>query len=481
MCRLDTILHPFHPSSLASLRLGLDLSSRSPPVTEHVLVQGSTSGGITDVVPVSIVRPATPTSTSASASASASPHPTRFPAVVWLHGTGDDSGGMMGDLASLARRGYLAVSFDLRYHGVRAVPSEGAAAVDGALPGALAHLTPRDVYQRELLAVFCGSSTERPFLLDPAWDTMAVVDYLSTRNDVDHDRIGVGGISLGGMIAWIVGALDPRVAVVLPILGIQHWQWAVEVPGDTSTSASASASPPRSSSSLSPDGSGVVSDRYRGRVESLSGFFDAAAATQNKKHVDVALVRDVWHRLLPHLVSNPAHGSRSNLSETTSLRPDLDLEDRRATLRPAADEASSASSWSWDTPFSLPWLAPRPLCIITGELDPRCPLPGLAAALPRVEEAYRAAGVPELLHVAVFQGAGHEYTPMMRTFANAFLDTYLLCPTQDEEKETHRSPPVFPPPVVGVTGVRATSPGRLSNRTHRAVLEERPSMHLYRG
>lgn len=29
---------------------------------------------------------------------------------------------------------------------------------------------------------------------------------------------------------------------------------------------------------------------------------------------------------------------------------------------------------AWDAPYSLPLLAPRPLLIANGELDPRCPM-----------------------------------------------------------------------------------------------------------
>ena len=43
------------------------------------------------------------------------------------------------------------------------------------------------------------------------WDLMRCVDYLQTRDDVDPDRIGCAGLSLGGeMVMWL-GAMDTRI------------------------------------------------------------------------------------------------------------------------------------------------------------------------------------------------------------------------------------------------------------------------------
>jgi dienelactone hydrolase len=47
-------------------------------------------------------------------------------------------------------------------------------------------------------------------------DGMRAVDYLLTRDDVDGSRIAVTGTSGGGFQALYVGALDPRIAAVLP-------------------------------------------------------------------------------------------------------------------------------------------------------------------------------------------------------------------------------------------------------------------------
>ncbi len=49
-----------------------------------------------------------------------------------------------------------------------------------------------------------------------AWGGMRVVDYLETRKEIDHARIGITGHSRGGKMALLAGALDERFALVVP-------------------------------------------------------------------------------------------------------------------------------------------------------------------------------------------------------------------------------------------------------------------------
>ena len=62
---------------------------------------------------------------------------------------------------------------------------------------------------------------EHPFLLDNVWDIIMLLDYLDARPDVDSARIGMTGLSLGGMHTWLAAALDDRVAVAAPMIGVQ--------------------------------------------------------------------------------------------------------------------------------------------------------------------------------------------------------------------------------------------------------------------
>jgi hypothetical protein len=49
------------------------------------------------------------------------------------------------------------------------------------------------------------------------WNAMRALDYLESRPDVDADRMGVTGLSGGGVISWCLGAADERVKVVVPV------------------------------------------------------------------------------------------------------------------------------------------------------------------------------------------------------------------------------------------------------------------------
>ncbi|HOS44412.1 MAG TPA: alpha/beta hydrolase family protein, partial [Armatimonadota bacterium] len=55
------------------------------------------------------------------------------------------------------------------------------------------------------------------------WDDMRTVDFLLTRPEVDPARVGCIGLSMGGMRAALLGALDPRVSAT----GIVGWMSAL--------------------------------------------------------------------------------------------------------------------------------------------------------------------------------------------------------------------------------------------------------------
>ncbi len=48
------------------------------------------------------------------------------------------------------------------------------------------------------------------------WDGIRAIDYLVSRRDVDHERIGVTGFSGGGTVTSYLGAYDERVKVSVP-------------------------------------------------------------------------------------------------------------------------------------------------------------------------------------------------------------------------------------------------------------------------
>lgn len=135
----------------------------------------------------------------------------RQPVVIVLHGTGGSKDGQRPLLKKLADRGLIAVAIDGRYAGHR-VPANQA--------GAAAYRT----------AIFEAWKTGKgyPFLYDTVWDVLRLIDYLETRNDVDPKRIGAIGFSKGGMELYLAAAVDPRLAAVVPCIGVQSFNWALE-------------------------------------------------------------------------------------------------------------------------------------------------------------------------------------------------------------------------------------------------------------
>jgi dienelactone hydrolase len=134
----------------------------------------------------------------------------RRPVVVALHGTGGNKEGQLALLKELAGLGFIGVAIDGRYHGERTKAGKGSAE-----------------YSESMLRAY-RTGHEHPFLYDTAWDVMRLIDYLETREDVDAKRIGLIGFSKGGMETYLAAAVDPRVAVAVPCIGVQSFRWALE-------------------------------------------------------------------------------------------------------------------------------------------------------------------------------------------------------------------------------------------------------------
>jgi dienelactone hydrolase len=119
-----------------------------------------------------------------------------LPAIIALHGTGQDKGMVEDDhFAELTRRGYLVIAIDQR------------------------HYTPRTLFSDMRLA---QEAVVRGYCLyrNLSWDVTRTVDYLSSRNDIDPGKIGCTGLSLGGQITWLSTALDERIKIAAPACGV---------------------------------------------------------------------------------------------------------------------------------------------------------------------------------------------------------------------------------------------------------------------
>ncbi|KAF9601414.1 hypothetical protein IFM89_019687 [Coptis chinensis] len=228
------------------------------------------------------------------------------PAIVILHSTRKCKEWLRPLLEAYASRGYVAVGIDSRYHGERA--------------------TNITSYEDALVLSWKKGDT-MPFIFDTVWDLLKLADYLTNRADINHSRIGITGDSLGGMHAWFAAVVDPRYAVVVPIIGVQGFRWAID------------------------------NDKWQARVDSIKPVFAVAAVDLGKNNIDKEVVEKVWDRISPGIASK------------------------------------------FDSPFTIPTIAPRPLLILNGAEDPRCPINGLNTPISKAREAYKAANRPENFEV----------------------------------------------------------------------------------
>jgi dienelactone hydrolase len=134
----------------------------------------------------------------------------RQPVVISMHGTGGNKRDMLPLARKLVEKGFIAVAIDGRYHGERTKAGKGAAEYNDAIVRAW------------------HKSGEHPFYYDTVWDIMRLIDYLETREDVDPKRIGLIGFSKGGIETYLAAAVDKRVAVAVPCIGVQSFGWALE-------------------------------------------------------------------------------------------------------------------------------------------------------------------------------------------------------------------------------------------------------------
>jgi len=176
----------------------------------------------------------------------------RQPAVIAMHGTSGSKRDMLSQCRQLATRGFVAVAIDGRYHGERATTK-------GAYDAAILHAW------RE--------PGEHPFFYDTVWDIMRLVDYLQTRDDVDPSRIGLTGVSKGGIETYLTAAVDPRIAAAAPFIGVESFRWALD------------------------------HNDWQGRVGTIQKAFNGVMKDSGATNVDTAMVRKFYDRVTPGIYS----------------------------------------------------------------------------------------------------------------------------------------------------------------------------------
>jgi len=183
---------------------------------------------------------------------------TKLPAVIFLHGTGGkkDEARIKSILYQLTKRGIIGVAIDARFHGDR---------IPGGAHGSKEYVE---------AATRAWENTDKahqthPFLWDTSYDLWRVTDYLCTRPDVDANRLGMGGISMGGIETWMAASVDPRIKVAVPDISVQSFKWSLE------------------------------HDRWQGRVGTIKGAHLQAAKDLGDTALNQHNIKAVWDKLLP--------------------------------------------------------------------------------------------------------------------------------------------------------------------------------------
>jgi pimeloyl-ACP methyl ester carboxylesterase len=113
---------------------------------------------------------------------------------------------------------------------------------------------------------------EHPFYYDTCWDLWKTVDYLRTRNDVNPDKIGMIGFSMGGIETWLAATVDERVAVLVPAIGVQSFRWSLD------------------------------NERWQARANTIKAAHDAAAKDLGEPAVNLRVCANLWNKVIPGML-----------------------------------------------------------------------------------------------------------------------------------------------------------------------------------
>ena len=147
-----------------------------------------------------------------------------FPAI--LYPLGHELGGKSNPtwqqmLVTLARRGYVALTWDTLGQGERVQ------IYDGDLGGSKLRNSTTEHTIQGAQCLLTGDAIARYTI----WDGMRALDYLLSRKEVDPSRVAVTGNSGGGTHSAYLGALDDRIKIVAPSCYITSWHWMMKTIG----------------------------------------------------------------------------------------------------------------------------------------------------------------------------------------------------------------------------------------------------------
>jgi dienelactone hydrolase len=234
-------------------KVATDIREEAKPVEKNGLIYTRWSfasekkaDGTTERVPVLTVAPAGKTG--------------KLPVMIALHGTGGNKDGMASWLEDFAKQGIIGVAIDARYHGDRSGGEKGSAAYVAAITRAW--------------KTSMGKVSEHPFYYDTCWDLWRLIDVLESRSDVDPKRIGMMGISMGGIETWLAASVDNRVVVAAPFIGVQSFRWSLE------------------------------NEKWQGRANTIKAAHEAAARDLGETAVNKKVCRELWSKVIPGILDD---------------------------------------------------------------------------------------------------------------------------------------------------------------------------------
>lgn len=183
-----------------------------------------------------------------------------FPVVIFLHGTGGskDDSYIKKMLFELCKNGFMAVSIDARFHGER---------VTGGAHGSREYIEAiTQAWENK-----DSASQTHPFYYDTVYDLWRLTDYLVTRPDVDPKRIGMTGISMGGIETWLAASVDTRIKVAVLDIAVQSFKWSLD------------------------------NGQWQGRVGTIEDAHKRAAKDMGDSAVNKKNIQALWDKVTPGL------------------------------------------------------------------------------------------------------------------------------------------------------------------------------------
>jgi dienelactone hydrolase len=134
-------------------------------------------------------------------------------------------------------------------------------------------------------------------------------------------------------------------------------------------------------------------DRWQGRAATIAGAHREAAHDLGEPEVNQRVCRVLWTKVIPGMLDD------------------------------------------FDCPSMLRLFGGRPLLIVSGELDPNCPLEGARLAFAAAEQAHKEAGASDRLRIDVAEGVGHQVTAKQEKLILDWLDQWLGQPAGNPAAE----------------------------------------------